>query len=113
MRRVLRGAARLCGINLKGTGKPHKKAVRQFLLERPAPPSWTHKKWELLAWAVRYHRGTEPKTANNGFAALHEDQQANVRALAGVIRLARGLRKCNRQRTSRFPVEKTRAPLLL
>src|SRR5712664_4100334 len=99
MRRVLRGAARLCGINLKGTGKPHKKAVRQFLLERPAPPSWTHKEWELLAWTVRYHRGTEPKTrTDSAFARLHEDQQANVRALAGVVRLAHGLRKCQIER---------------
>src|SRR6266852_5652918 len=113
MRRVLRAAARLCGISLKGGGKPPIKAARRFLLERPAPPSWTHKEWELLAWAVRYHRGTEPKTANNGFAALHEDQQANVRALAGVIRLARGLRKCNIERTSGFRVEKTAAAVLL
>jgi len=113
MRRVLRAAARLCGISLKGAGKPPIKAARRFLLERPAPPSWTHKEWELLAWAVRYHRGTEPKTANNGFAALHEDQQANVRALAGVIRLARGLRKCNIERTSGFRVEKTAAAVLL
>src|SRR6266436_2555440 len=107
MRRVLRGAARLCRISMKGAGRPPIKAARRFLLERPAPPSWTHKEWELLAWAVRYHRGTEPKTANNGFAALHEDQQANVRALAGVIRRARarwpaGPRAMPRSRYSPF-----------
>ncbi len=113
MRRVLRGVARLCGISLKGTGRPPKKAAQRFLLERPAPPSWTHKEWELLAWTVRYHRGTEPKTANNGFAALHEDRQGNVRALAGIIRLARGLRKCGIERCNGFRVEKTAAALLL
>src|SRR5260370_11575498 len=114
MRRVLRGAARLCGINLKGTGKPHKKAVRQFLLERPAPSSWTHKEWELLAWTVRYHRGTEPKTRTDSASARwHQDQQANVRALAGVVRLARGLRKCKIERCSGFRVERTAAAVLL
>jgi len=113
MRRVLRGAARLCGISLKGTGKPPIKAARRFLLERPAPPSWTHKEWELMAWTVRYHRGAEPKTANRGFAALHEDQQANVRALAGIVRLARGLRKRGIERCHGFRVEKTAAAVLL
>lgn len=111
MRRVLHGAARLCGISLKG--KPPIKAARRFLLERPAPPSWTHKEWELLAWTVRYHRGTEPKTTNSGFAALREDQQANVRALAGIVRLARGLRKCGIERCHGFRVEKTAAAVLL
>jgi len=41
---------------------------------------------------------------------LHEDQQANVRALAGVIRLARGLRKCNIERTSGFASRKPPPP---
>ena len=114
MRRVLRGAARLCGISLKGTGKSPKKAARRFLLERPAPPSWTHKEWELLAWTVRYHRGTEPKTTtDSAFARLHEDQQANVRALSGIVRLARGLRKCGIERCHGFRVEKTAAAVLL
>jgi hypothetical protein len=46
----------------------------------------------LMAWAVRFHRGAEPKQ-KNGFAKLSEEQQTTVRALAGVLRLARGLRK--------------------
>lgn len=113
MRRVLRGAARLCGISLKGTGKPPKKAARRFLLERPAPPSWTHKEWELLAWTVRFHRGTEPKGTSDAFASLHQDQQADVKALAGVIRLARGLRKCKIEQSSGWRAEKTAAAVLV
>jgi len=113
MRRVLRGAARLCGVSLKGTGNPPKKAARRFLLERPAPPSWTHKEWELLAWTVRFHRGTEPKGTSDAFAALHQDQQADVKALAGVIRLARGLRKCKIEQSSGWRAEKTAAAVLL
>jgi len=113
MRRVLRSAARLCGLNLKGTSKPSQKAVRRFLLERPVPPSWTRKEWELLAWTVRYHRGAEPKTANSAFGRLQQNQQTNVRALAGVIRLARGLRKCKIEPCRGLRVEKTAAAVLL
>ena len=45
-----------------------------------------------MAWAVRFHRGAEPKQ-KNGFAKLSEQQQATVRALAGILRLARALWK--------------------
>jgi CHAD domain-containing protein len=113
MRRVLRGAARLCGLRLKGTSKPPQKAARRFLLERPIPPSWSRKEWELLAWTIRYHRGPEPTAKSSAFATLQENQQANVRALAGVIRLARGLRKCGIEHASGFRVEKTAAAVLL
>jgi CHAD domain-containing protein len=117
MRRVLRGAARLCGMTLKGANKPPQKAARHFLRACPVPPSWTQKEWELLAWTVRYHRGAEPKTelnrSSSTFARLHEDQQSSVRALAGVIRLARGLRKCRIAHCSGFRVEKTGAAILL
>lgn len=92
MRRVLRAATRMSGINVKGASGPSRKAAWRFLLERPIPPSWTFEEWELLAWAVRYHRGAEPKLKNNAFSRLPKEQQMNVRALAGLIRLARGLR---------------------
>jgi CHAD domain-containing protein len=113
MRRVLRGAARLTGISLRGRDSSTQKAARQFLLDRPVPPSWTHEEWELLAWTVRYHRGAEPKSKNNAFARLREEQQTNVRALAGTLRLARGLRKCGIQNCAGLRVEKTTAAVLL
>jgi len=113
MRRVLRGAARLCGLRLKGKSKPAQKVARRFLLERPVPPSWSRKEWELLAWTVRFHRGPEPTTKSSTFARLQKDQQTNVRALAGVIRLARGLRKCGIEHCSGFRAEKTAAAVVL
>jgi len=94
MRRVLRAAARMSGINVKGASSSSRKAAWRFLLERPVPPSWTFEEWELLAWTVRYHRGAEPKLENSAFSQLPKEQQMNVRALAGLIRLARGLRAC-------------------
>jgi hypothetical protein len=45
-----------------------------------------------MAWSVRFHRGPEPRQ-KNGFRKLSEEQQTAVRALAGVLRLARALRK--------------------
>ena len=113
MRRVLRGAARLSGLSVKERDTSAYKAARQFLLERPVPPSWTHEEWELLAWTVRYHRGAEPKSKNNAFARLGEQQQVNVRALAGTLRLARGLRKCGVESCTGLRVEKTAAAVLL
>jgi len=113
LRRVLRGAARLCGIRVKGSSKPAKKAVRHFLLKRPAPPSWTRKEWELLGWTVRYYRGLEPTARSRAFARLGQSQQSNVRALAGIVRLARGLRKCGIEYCSGFRAEKSAAAVLL
>jgi hypothetical protein len=43
---------------------------------------------------VRYHRGAEPDPDAGAFRRVTEEQQRNVRALAGVLRLARALRKC-------------------
>lgn len=113
MRRVLRSSARLCGLRLKDTNKAPQKSARDFLQERPVPPSWTRKEWELLAFTVRYHRGAEPGSANGAFAKLHEDQQANVQALAGILRLARGLRKSGVEHGFGFRAEKTAAAVLL
>ena len=94
LRRVLRAAARLYGASGTQQAKSPQKAALQFLRALPMPPSWTVEEWELLAWTVRYHRGAEPHTERGAFTRLPEEQQRNVRALAGVLRLARGLRKC-------------------
>ncbi len=94
MRRVLRAAARLHGVSRTKHAGSQQKAALRFLRELPMPPSWTLEEWELLAWTVRYHRGAEPNGEAGGFAKLPEEQQKNVRALAGVLRLARALRKC-------------------
>jgi CHAD domain-containing protein len=113
MRRVLRAAARLSGLRFKGTDKPRQKSARRFLQEQPVPPSWARKEWELLAFTVRYHRGAEPSRTSGTFAKLHEDQQASVRALAGILRLARGLRKSGIAQDVGFRAEKTAAAVVL
>jgi CHAD domain-containing protein len=112
-RRVLRGAACLCGLRLKGSGKSQQKAARRVLLDLPVPPSWTPQEWALLAWTVRYHRGAEPKPRTGAFAKLSPELQSSVRALAGVLRLARGLHKCGVSSGTGFRAEKTPAAVIL
>ena len=111
-RRVLRAAARVCGLRLKSGGSSQK-AAKRFLMKSPVPPSWTANEWELLGWSVRYHRGAEPKTQNSAFSRLTEEQQMNTRAMAGVIRLARGLRKCGIQSCHGLRAEKSAAAVTL
>ena len=94
LRRVLLAAARLHGVGDADAGKSPQRAARKFLLGLTIPPGWSNEDWELLAVAVRYHRGAEPRAKKGPFSKLSAEQQNNVRALAGVLRLARALRKC-------------------
>jgi CHAD domain-containing protein len=91
-RLMMEAAAKLHGVGAAGDRNLSQKALRKFLLGLTVPPNWAAEQWDLMAWAVRFHRGAEPKQ-KNGFAKLSEEQQTTVRALAGVLRLARGLRK--------------------
>jgi CHAD domain-containing protein len=94
LHRVLLAAARMHGVGDADAGKSPQKAARKFLLRLAIPPGWGNEEWELLALAVRYHRGAEPRAKDGPFSKLSAEQQDNVRALAGVLRLARSLRKC-------------------
>src|ERR1035438_3385831 len=78
VRRVLRAAARLHGVGPRELAKSPQKAALRFLRDLPLPPSWTLEEWELLGWAVRYHRGPEPVGDKGRFSRLREDEQKNV-----------------------------------
>ncbi len=92
IRRLMQAAAKLHGVGTVGDRSLSQKAVRKFLLALTIPPNWTSEQWDLMAWSVRFHRGPEPKQ-KNGFAKLTESQQIIVRTIAGILRLARTLRK--------------------
>jgi CHAD domain-containing protein len=92
MHRLIQATTRLHGVGSAGGRNLSQKAVRKFLLGLTIPPNWTSEQWDLMTWAVRFHRGPEPRQ-KNGFAKLSEEQQTAVRGLAGVLRLARALRK--------------------
>jgi CHAD domain-containing protein len=92
--RVMLAAARLHGVGSMRCGKSPQKAGRKFILGLAVPPGWSNEEWELLALAIRYHRGAEPRLKSGPFSKLSTDRQNSVRALAGILRLARSLRKC-------------------
>jgi CHAD domain-containing protein len=112
-RRILLAAARLHGVGDANTDRRPQKAARKFLLGLPVPPGWSSEDWELLALAVRYHRGAEPRVKDGRFSKLSAEQQNSVRALAGVLRLARALRKAGVTTGAGFRAEKSTDAVVL
>jgi CHAD domain-containing protein len=103
VQRNLRAAALLHAV---GRYQKHpRKAARKFLLGLKVPPRWTREDWELVAWAVRFHRGAEPTMNDGKFAKLSASQQENVRVLAGVVRLGRALHKSGVESPTGFKIE--------
>src|SRR5229473_1875969 len=113
LHRVLLAAARVHGVGNAGAGKSPQKAARKFLRGLTIPPGWSNEDWELLTLAVHYHRGAEPRAKDGPFSRLSADQQTTVRALAGVLRLARALRKCGVASGAGFRSEKSTDAVIL
>ena len=106
-RKLLRAAARLHGIGSGLDAKHPQKAARDYLRKMPVPMGWTPEEWELLASIIRYHRGALPDAKHKAFGRLTEEEQKTVSALAGILRLARVLRKCGVTSAIGMHVEKS------
>jgi hypothetical protein len=106
-RRILQVASELHAIGSRDRDRSRQKAARDIVRALPPPPGWTRDDWELLALVVRYQRGAEPKSTHRGFARLPKKSQTLVRALAGVLRLARALRRCGVQARPRLHADAT------
>lgn len=113
LHRILLAAARLQGVGDANPDKSSPKAARKFLLDLALPPGWSNQEWELLATAIRYHRGAEPSAKSGPFSKLSAEQQNSVRALAGVLRLARALRKCGVESGAGLRAEKSSEAVVL
>ncbi len=107
LRKVLRGAARLHGIGTGLDADAPQKAARDFLRDLPLPAGWSAAEWTLLIQVVRYHRGEQPDASHKGFATLTQEEQQAVCAMAGLLRLARALRKCGCETPVGLRVEKS------
>ncbi|HEX4544395.1 MAG TPA: CHAD domain-containing protein [Candidatus Acidoferrum sp.] len=107
LHRILLAAARLQGVVDANADESSPKAARKFLLDLALPPGWSNQEWELLATVVRYHRGAEPSVKSGPFSKLSAEQQNSVRVLAGVLRLARALRKCGVESGAGLRAEKS------
>lgn len=92
-RKVMQAAARLHGIGAGLRAKPPQKAAHKFLRNLAMPAGWNEAEWELLGLTVRYHRGKVPRAKDKAYARLGKDEQKALCAMAGVLRLARELRK--------------------
>ena len=110
--RMFQAVALLHGVGTSNGHRLSPKSARKFLAGLPVPPNWSTDDWGVLAWAVRFQRGEEPKL-KNGFARLSEDRQLLVRSLAGVLRLARALRKAGIESAVGLRAEKSADTLVL
>lgn len=103
MRRNLRATALLHAV--ADDEKHPRKAARRFLLQMSVPPRWTRNDWELVAWAVRFHRGAEPTLEDSEFGKLPAAAREHVRALAGLVRLGRVLHKSGIDSAAGFKID--------
>ena len=107
LQKVTRAAAQLHGIGAGLRAKSPEKAARKFLRRLPLPVGWTEPEWDLLGMALRYQRGNEPGVKQRGYARLTKDERQAVCAVAGVLRLARVLRKCGVESSKDLRVERS------
>jgi CHAD domain-containing protein len=107
LRKVMRAAAQLHGIGAGLRAKSPEKAARKFLRRLPLPVGWTEPEWDLLGLAVRYQRGEEPRAKQKGYARLTKDERQALGGMAGVLRLARVLRKCGVESSKGLRVERS------
>ena len=112
-RRILLAAARLQGVSGAVPEKSPQKSARKFLLSLAIPPGWTNEEWEMLASAVRYHRGAEPSAKSGVFSRFSIEQQGKIQALAGLLRFARALRKCGVDTGAGIRAEKSADAVIL
>jgi CHAD domain-containing protein len=104
---VLRAAALVHGIEPGNSHDSAHKDARKFLSSLPAPPGWSAEQWQLLALAIRYHRGAAPSSESARFAKLEPPQQAKLLCIAGILRIARALRKAGVESGARVRVQGT------
>ncbi len=107
LRKIMRAAARVHAIGSGLDDKQPQKAAREFLLQMAPPAGWPAEDWRLMAMVVRYHRGGQPQEKHKAFAKLSAEERAKVCACAGVLRLARILRKCGVESTVGMRMEKS------
>jgi CHAD domain-containing protein len=107
LRKVMRAAAQLHGVGAGLRAKSPEKAARKFLRKLPLPVGWTEAEWDLLGLAVRYQRGKEPRAKQKGYARLTKEERQALCGMAGVLRLARVLRKCGVESSKGLRVERS------
>jgi exopolyphosphatase/guanosine-5'-triphosphate,3'-diphosphate pyrophosphatase len=89
-RKILEGAAILHDIgNYISYSSHHKHSY--YLIKNSELLGYTPEEVEVIANVARYHRRSVPKISHETYNSLANDQQALIRKLAGLLRLADGL----------------------
>ena len=102
--RLLEAAARLQDVGyLINYDQHHKHSYHLILHSRLE--GFKPSELELIANVARYHRGADPKRKHANFRQLSARDQARVRQMAAVLRLAGGLDRSHTQQIRRVRVE--------
>ena len=90
-REYLEAAAMLANVGLFVSHTKHHLHSYYVIRNSERLVGFTDHEVELIALVARYHRKSAPKSSHPEFAALGEDDQDMVRALAALLRIAIGL----------------------
>jgi exopolyphosphatase/guanosine-5'-triphosphate,3'-diphosphate pyrophosphatase len=87
-RELLEASALLANVGLFVSHAKHHKHSYYVIRNSEQLAGFTDHEIEIIAQVARYHRKSEPRSKHPEFAALSESDQATVRTLAGILRVA-------------------------
>ena len=90
-RELLEAAALLANVGLYVSHSKHHKHSYYVIRNSDQLSGFTDHEIEMVALVARYHRKSAPSAKHAEFAALRPQDQASVRTLAGILRVAIGL----------------------
>jgi exopolyphosphatase/guanosine-5'-triphosphate,3'-diphosphate pyrophosphatase len=110
-RELLEAAALLCNVGMFLSHAQHHKHSYYVIRSTDRLSGFKDHEVELIALVARYHRKSEPRSKHTEFASLDADDQALVRVLAGILRVATGLDRNHAARVAGVQIEDTKAGL--
>jgi exopolyphosphatase/guanosine-5'-triphosphate,3'-diphosphate pyrophosphatase len=96
-RDLLEAAALLHNVGVYVSHSAHHRHSYYIIRNSEHLAGFTEREVELIAQVARYHRKSAPKSKHEEFSVLDPDDQDRVRWLAGILRVAIGLDRSNRQ----------------
>jgi exopolyphosphatase/guanosine-5'-triphosphate,3'-diphosphate pyrophosphatase len=104
-REILEAAALLCNVGMFLSHAQHHKHSYYVIRGTDRLAGFHDGEVERIALVARYHRKSEPKAKHPEFAALDDDEQREVRVLAGLLRIAIGLDRNHAARVASVAVK--------
>lgn len=103
-REYLEAAALLCNVGLYLSHAGHHLHSYYMIRNSEHLTGFTDREIELIAQIARYHRRGAPRSKHPEFGALSKEDQNQVRALAGLLRIAIGLDRNHNARVEQVRV---------